>query len=107
MSQDINKVIEQLSEIDSASAKIIQQAQNEKAKYAEYINHLKQQYDDKLQKEIDNAVLECENQTNKESQTEIEKFKFNCDNDIKKLDDMFVAKGSDWANDIFNNIIKE
>ena len=35
MSQDINKIINELAEIDSASAKIMQQSLNEKAKYAE------------------------------------------------------------------------
>ncbi|MFR8738486.1 MAG: hypothetical protein ACLVFL_07010 [Eubacterium sp.] len=41
MSQDINKIINELAEIDSASAKIMQQSLNEKAKYADYINQQK------------------------------------------------------------------
>lgn len=107
MSQDINQIINQLAEIDSASAKIMQQSQNEKARYAEYINQQKQQFDDNLQKDIDAAVSECEKQLDKESQAEIEKCRIDCDNDLKKLNDMFTANGSDWANNIFNHIIKE
>ena len=34
MSQDINSIIKQLAEIDSASAKILQKTQDEKAQYA-------------------------------------------------------------------------
>lgn len=107
MGQDINKIIDELAEIDSASARIMQQSQNEKAKYAEYINHQKQKYDDELQTKVDAAVLECEKQANKESQAEIDKCKSDCENDINKLSEMFARNGSDWANNIFNNIIKE
>ena len=38
MNQDINSIIDQLAEIDSASAKIMQEAGKEKSKYAEYIH---------------------------------------------------------------------
>jgi predicted transcriptional regulator len=107
MSQDINKIIDQLAEIDSASARIMQQSQNEKAKYAEYINQQKQQFDNELQKEVDAAVLEYEKQMDEQIKAEIEECRTNCDNDIKKLSNMFTTNGSDWANDIFNNIIKE
>lgn len=107
MNQDINSIIEQLAEIDSASAKIMQQSQNEKTKYTEYINQQKQQFDEKLQKEIDIAVDEFQKQTEQKSEAEIKLCKEKCNNDIKKLDDLFSAKGSDWAENIFNNIIKE
>jgi hypothetical protein len=41
MSQDINSIIKQLAEIDSASAKILQKTQDEKAQYAEMIKQQK------------------------------------------------------------------
>lgn len=107
MNQDINSIINQLAEIDSASAKIMQQTQNEKTKYAEYINQQKQQYDEKLQKEIDISVLECQKQMDEKSQLEIEKCKSDCNKEIKQLENIFKDKGSEWADHIFNNIIKE
>ena len=54
MSQDINSIIKQLAEIDSASAKILQKTQDEKAQYAEMIKQQKRAFDEDLQKK--NAV---------------------------------------------------
>lgn len=51
MSQDINSIIKQLAEIDSASAKILQKTQDEKAQYAEMIKQQKRAFDEDLQKE--------------------------------------------------------
>ena len=45
MSQDINSIIKQLAEIDSASAKILQKTQDEKAQYAEMIKQQKRAFD--------------------------------------------------------------
>ena len=48
MSQDINSIIKQLAEIDSASAKILQKTQDEKAQYAEMIKQQKRAFDEDL-----------------------------------------------------------
>ena len=45
MSQDINSIIKQLAEIDSASAKILQKTQDEKAQYAEMIKQQKRAFE--------------------------------------------------------------
>lgn len=107
MSQDINSIIEQLSEIDSASAKIMKQAQDEKSKYAEYIQQQKQEFDAKLKLEVDTAVAEYEKTLEEQNKEELIKFKEECDNTVTKLDKMLNEKGASLAENIFNNIIKE
>ena len=107
MSQDINKIINELAEIDSASAKIMQQSLNEKAKYADYINQQKKQYDRELQMDVDSCVNEYKEQLNKENEIEIYKCQKECLKDIEKLNNLFASKGEALAEGIFNNIIKE
>ena len=107
MSQDINSIIDQLAEIDSASAKIMKQTQDEKNKYAEYISRQKQDFDADLEKQVDSAVADFEKQMSLESEKEIANCKVDCDNAISQLDVYYKEKGESIANDIFNNIIKE
>lgn len=107
MSQDINSIIEQLAEIDSASAKIMQKTQDEKAKYAEYIHKQKQKFDSALQKEVDSAVEEYKKSVELENKQQIANFKENCEKEIERLQRKFKNNGSKWADEIFNNIIKE
>ena len=107
MSQDINKIINELAEIDSASAKIMQQSLNEKAKYADYINPQNKQYDRELQMDVDSCVNEYKEQLNKENEIEIDKCQKECLKDIEKLNNLFASKGEALAEGIFNNIIKE
>lgn len=107
MSQDINTIIEQLAEIDSASAKIMQKAQLEKSKYAEYINEQKKAFDASLQAEIDKEVDELKKSIAAQSEELIKQSQIDCDKDISKLDKTFEENGEKWAEEIFNNIIKE
>ena len=58
MSQDINSIIDQLAEIDSASAKIMRKTQDEKAKYAEYISRQKQDFDLNLAEQVDAEIAQ-------------------------------------------------
>lgn len=107
MSQDINTIIEQLAKIDSASAKIMQKAQLEKSKYAEYINEQKKAFDNSLQADIDKEVNELKISMAAQSDELISQYQINCDKDIAKLDTAFKENGEKWAEQIFNNIIKE
>lgn len=107
MSQDINTIIEQLAEIDSASAKIMQKAQMEKSKYAEYINEQKKAFDASLQSEINKEVNELKISMAAQSKELIKQSQSDCDKDIAHLDKAFEENGEMWANEIFNNIIKE
>ena len=107
MSQDINSIIDQLAEIDSASAKIMKQTQDEKKKYAEYISHQKQDFDADLERQVDSAVADYEKQIEIESKKEIENCRADCDKAISQLEDYYKKNGESLAEDIFNNIIKE
>ena len=107
MSQDINSIIDQLAEIDSASAKIMKQTHDEKNKYAEYISHQKQDFDADLEKQVDAAVADYEKQIEIESKKEIENCRADCDKTISQLEDYYKKNGESLAEDIFNNIIKE
>lgn len=107
MSQDLNTIIEQLAEIDSASAKIMQKAQLEKSKYAEYINEQKKAFDSSLQAEIDKEVEELKNSIAVQIDEQINLCQENCNHDMEKLDQCFAQNGETWADEIFNNIIKE
>lgn len=106
MSQDINKIINELAEIDSASAKLCNNRLM-KRKYADYINQQKKQYDRELQMDVDSCVNEYKEQLNKENEIEIDKCQKECLKDIEKLNNLFASKGEALAEGIFNNIIKE
>lgn len=107
MSQDINSIIDQLAEIDSASAKIMQKAQKEKSRYAEYIHQQKQQFDALLQEKVDKEIKEFQDSMDVQRKKQIDQCRIDCDNDIAKLEQLFDKNGTKWADEIFNNIIKE
>ena len=107
MSQDLNSIIDQLAEIDSASAKIMRKTQDEKTKYAEHINQQKQDFDKTLEKQVDEEITKFEKDLAKESKEEIEKFQAACKEDMAKLDSFYQEKSDALAEEIFNNIIKE
>lgn len=107
MSQDLNSIIDQLAEIDSASARIMRQTQDEKTKYAEYINQQKQDFDLMLEKQVDNEVEDFAKALEKERKDELEKCKADCDKSIAELDLLYKEKSSSLVEEIFQNIIKE
>ena len=71
MSQELNSIIDQLANIDSASAKIMQKTQDEKAKYADYISKEKQAFDQNLEDQVNAQVNEYEKTLAKECEKEI------------------------------------
>lgn len=107
MSQDLNSIIDQLAEIDSASAKIMRKTQDEKTRYAEYINQQKQDFDLTLEKQVDSEIAQFEKTLEKESEEEIAKCKAACEKDMAKLDSLYKEKSNSLVEEIFNNIIKE
>lgn len=106
MNQDINSIIEQLAEIDSASAKIMRQAQKEKSQYAEYINQQKQDFDNSLKEAADKEIEDFKISMTEHNEQLIAQCRIDCNNDINRLKDSFNKDGDQWAEDIFNNIIK-
>ena len=103
MSQELNSIIDQLANIDSASAKIMQKTQDEKAKYADYISKEKQAFDQNLEDQVNAQVNEYEKTLAKES----EKYQEDCNAELAKLESAYNEKTESLAQEIFNNIIKE
>ena len=86
MSQELNSIIDQLANIDSASAKIMQKTQDEKAKYADYISKEKQAFDQNLEDQVNAQVNEYEKTLAKESKKEIAKYQEDCNAELAKLE---------------------
>ena len=107
MSQDINLIIEQLADIDSASASIMQKAQKEKAAYAEQIHQQQKKFDGELQSNIDKEVQSFQSQMDEQNAMKIAQYRADCNSEIQKLDKLFETDGSKWADEIFKEIIKE
>lgn len=107
MSQDLNSIIDQLAEIDSASAKIMRKTQDEKTRYAEYIQQQKVDFDKKLEEQVNIEVTQFEKELAKESAQELKDFETSCQQDISKLDLFYQKKSNSLAEEIFNSIIKE
>ena len=85
MSQDINSIIKQLGEIDSASAKILQKTQDEKAQYAEMIKQQKRAFDEDLQKKNDYEVSQFQLALDAENENALKQCRIDCDNDIEGM----------------------
>ena len=107
MSQDINSIIKQLAEIDSASAKILQKTQDEKAEYAEMIKQQKRAFDEDLQKKNDYEVSQFQLALDAENENALKQCRIDCDNDIEQLNRIYNENSAKWVDDIFNEIIKE
>ena len=106
MNQDINSIIYRLAEIDSASAKIMQKDQKEKSHYAEYIHYQKQRFDKTLKEKIDKEIEAFQTFMNAQNEKETAQYKIDCDKDITNLEQLFKENGNQWADEVFNNIIK-
>ena len=100
MSQDINSIIKQLAEIDSASAKILQKTQDEKAQQ-------KRAFDEDLQKKTDYEVSQFQLALDAENENALKQCRIDCDNDIEQLNRIYNENSAKWVDDIFNEIIKE
>lgn len=107
MSQDINSIIKQLAEIDSASAKILQKTQDEKAQYAEMIKQQKRAFDEDLQRKNAFEVSQFKLTLDAENENALKQCRIDCDNEIKELDRIYNENSTKWVDDIFNEIIKE
>lgn len=107
MNHDINSIIDELAEIDSASAKIMQKTQQEKKQYSDYITEQKQLYDNDLEQEIDKTIKSYKQSEDIKNKELIEKYKEDCKKNISKLNQLFEDNSEKWADEIFNNVIKE
>lgn len=103
---DINTIIDQLAEIDSASAKIMQETQVAKTQYSEMITEKKHEFDAMLDSEIEAELKEYRKAILKENEELIEQCKKDCEKTIKALDQSYATNGSGWVDEIFNHIIK-
>lgn len=106
MSNDINSIIDELAQIDSASAKIMQKTQQKKNEYSEYITQQKQAFDKTLETEIENALKLHEQSEDARNTQLIKKFRTECENNMAQLNQLFKDNRNDWADTIFNNILK-
>ena len=106
MSQDINSIIKQLAEIDSASAKILQKTQDEKAQYAEMIKQQKRALM-KIFRKNDYEVSQFQLALDAENENALKQCRIDCDNDIEQLNRIYNENSAKWVDDIFNEIIKE
>jgi hypothetical protein len=107
MSQELNSIIAQLAEIDSASARIMQKAQNEKSQYAEAIELKKKEFDEALQKQNDEEIKEKEIVLEAQNKEQIADYDEQCAKQLKELEHSFEQNQTQWADEIFNKIIKE
>ncbi|MCI9127603.1 MAG: hypothetical protein HFG28_10535 [Eubacterium sp.] len=107
MSQDLNSIIDQLAEIDSASAQIMRNTQDEKTRYAEYIQQQKIDFDKKLEKQVDIEITQFEKELSEKSAQELADFQAACQQDILRLDSFYQQKSNSLAEEIFKSIIKE
>lgn len=107
MSQDLNSIIDQLAEIDSASAQIMRNTQDEKTRYAEYIQQQKIDFDKKLEEQVDIEITQFEKELSEKSAQELADFQAACQQDILRLDSFYQQKSNLLAEEIFKSIIKE
>ena len=107
MGKDINGVIDRLADIDSASEKIMKDTQKAKTDYANYIKKQKDEFDKALQADIDKEVQQFKETVDAENKEKINECRKECDNKLSELNKIVSEKSSEWAEDIFNRIIKE
>lgn len=107
MVNDINQVIASLAKIDTASAMIMESTRKEKTAYAEEIKQKSKIFDDNLAKDIENKVSALKESLEKSNLKQIEVYRAESKTTLDKLDSVYNEKKEDWADCIFNHIIKE
>lgn len=107
MVNDINEVIASLAKIDNASAMIMEGTKKEKTAYAEEIKQKTKAFDDQLAREVEEKVVALQKSLEADNHHLVDACKEESAQTLKKLDDVFNARKDEWAESIFNNIIKE
>ncbi|MBQ2642966.1 MAG: hypothetical protein IJF94_04105 [Eubacterium sp.] len=107
MSKNANDVIDQLAEIDSQSSRIIQQTQEKKNAYFDEINQKKHTYDQQSKERIAKEVGEYKASVNAENEKVLDEFSERCKSQIEKMNKDYEEKSDEWAEHIFNRIIRE
>ncbi len=108
MGLSINNILDELSEIDAVSAKILQDSHDEKNKYAEYIAHEKTEFDASLNDEIEKELADYRAKLDTENVKQLEDLKKKYDLEIEKLSNKYNKEKTDAiASEIFDQIIKE
>ena len=107
MEKDMKDVLDQLAEINSASAKIMRNTNHEKVAYADYIKEKKSDYDSKIKSQIDKEVEDLRVKIIAENSAILEESHKDLDKNLSALDESYQKNRETWINDIFKSIIKE
>jgi len=107
MEKDMKDVLRRLSEINSASEKIVKNTNHEKAAYADYIKEKTAKFDAEIQKKIADEVDGLKVEIAAENDAILEQSRKNLDSTLKALDKSYEANADTWIQSIFEGIIKE
>lgn len=107
MELQIEQIISELSNIDNDSENIISSANAEKDNYSKGIEHDKKVFDDGLQKELESQLAKYSKKLETENNRIIQQMRSNADAELKKLEDIFMARHTEIAKSIFDKLTKE
>ena len=107
MVNNINEVIANLAQIDSASSKIMESTKKEQSAYSEEIRQKTIDFDRQVDAEIEKKVDALRTELLAANQKQIDEFMDESTKTHDKLDKLFTQKRNEWIDTIFNNVIKE
>lgn len=107
MEKDMKDVLHRLSEINSASERIMRNTNHEKVAYADYIKQKTADFDTQIQKQVADEVEQVRVKIIAENSAVLEENRRELETSLKALDEGYKAHRDKWIQDIFESIITD
>lgn len=107
MGKEINKVIAQLSSIETASSKVVESADKEKSDYASLMEKKTQEFDAQLAKDSEALLTKTKETLRQSSIQEFESWKESARQELERIDQAFSLHHEEMAKKIFDQIISK
>lgn len=107
MDNQMDKVISELSKIEEAAVRIIQNAESEKKNLALDMDQKTKEYDIVLGKEIDQKLSVIKQDLQDKMHSDVDRIKNDTYQQISNLEKIYTDHHTEWATDILNKLIGE
>lgn len=103
----IDQVIANLSKIETSASKVQEEAEKEKAEYTQLIESKIKEFDEELNSKTNTELTELSDNLARTQQRELDSMRAAILEDVAHIEEAYNEKHTQWAQEIFEQIIKE
>ena len=107
MEHSVDEVINEISKIEQAATNIQEDSENEKEKYAKYIEDKIKEFDERVNKETEENLAKLREKLEEEKRSELSAMRSEIVARTEAMDELYNANHKKWVDEIVYEIIKE